>query len=320
MRRLILALWIGLASAGNALADEAGPCPPKVVTTFNLQYDRDGRPTIEASFYGRPERLLVDTAGYYGMLSWNTANELGLHRDLIRRHQIYLLNGSSMEYTATAFEVRMGADLYFESYRFLVMPPDWRDLDSDGTIAPDTLEKYDLDLDFDAKTLTLNVPARCGSSVVRWTHDPFVALPVRSDAYGNLHLTVELDGTSMDAVIDTGSSYSILRLDEAEAMLGRTLGRQDLVHEGTESDRGWDTYRHSFKLLTSGGLVVHDPNIIIMTDKLSQIREPEEINYHWRVLGMQAPPLIIGMSVLRGLHIYVARKEDMLYVTNADAH
>ena len=307
-----------IGTAANATED-IGACPSDAITSLEITYDNTGRPLVPVSVGGRYEKLLVDTAGYYGMITWGAVTRLDLHRVPVQSHLYYLLNGDSMSYMAIAHDVRVG-DISVDDYPFLVMPPDWSTPGVAGTLAPNTLSHYDVEFDFGASRINLYQPTHCDGHTVYWTNGARVSLPLRLDAANNMHVTATIDGTEMDAVIDTGSATSILRSDEAAAVMGHTLDDSELVHAGTGHDNGWDSYRHHFQTLRIGGLTVRDPDILIMTDKLSQVREPDEVDKGFRIVGMQAPPLIIGMSALRQLHLYVAYKDEMLYATAASAH
>jgi hypothetical protein len=75
---------------------------------------------------------------------------------------------------------------------------------------------------------------------------------------------------------------------------------------------------YPFKTLAFGGVAVANPNIEIQPDRLANLHEPGEL--HERTGGMQAPPIIIGASILRKMHLYIAYGEHVIYATGADAH
>lgn len=314
----VLSVVAALAAPTAAYADQEPSCRSNPLASLALTFDETGRPFIPVSIQGHGERFLVDTGASYGMLSWQTAAALGLQRFPAPRHVFYMMNGTSMEYYSTAHDVELGA-IKLDSKPFLIMPPTWNDEGVTGSIAPDTLSHFDVDFDFGGGRINLIAPDSCDDAVT-WTRGPRVALPLRIDRTGTLHVTATLDGQEIDAIIDTGSGASVLRADEANAVLGHTLDDSDLVKVGTGPSNGWNTYRHTFKQLSIGGIVVRDPDLLIMTDKLSQVHEPDEVNKGFRIVGMQAPALIIGMNVLRQLHIYIAYKQNLLYATAADAH
>ncbi len=64
------------------------------------------------------------------------------------------------------------------------------------------------------------------------------------------------------------------------------------------------TYRYPFATLTFEGIEVRNPNILIL-DTGSDSRDAE---------------LIVGIGVLRQLHLYIAYGEKTLYLTGAEAN
>lgn len=291
----------------------------KLLTSLEMSYDGGGRPLVPVTIQGRDLKIVVDTGGLFGALTWQTVDQLKLRRDLINGGlQIFALNGERAKYMVHVEDVRLGK-LVSSRYSFMVMPPDWGSADSVGFLAPDILSTYDLEFDFGAGRLNLISPDHCKGQVVYWTQQPYVALPLRVDGDHKIHIQAMLDGQSMEALIDTGASRSLLRLDEADAVLKRPVRSSELVHVGTGTDNGFDLYKYPFKLLTIGGIAVQNPDLLIATDKLGDVRQPEEIDRNGED-ALHAPPLILGMNVLRKLHLYIAYKEEMLYATGADAH
>src|SRR5262249_2144616 len=144
-------------------------------------------------------------------------------------------------------------------FPFVVMPADWTLVDADGTVAPDLFARYDVEFDFDANRMRLLDPGTCATTFLP-ARSHFFALPMRSDEHALMHVQANVDGTEMDAVIDTGSGQSILRLDEADAVLGRSVRESELVHSGTGTSNGWDVYRVPFHELRFGHVLVKDPD------------------------------------------------------------
>jgi hypothetical protein len=83
-------------------------------------------------------------------------------------------------------------------------------------------------------------------------------------------------------------------------------GMKRLGAEGSQNP----SYRYPFKMLALDGVTISNPDIVLVPDKVSG-------RHHCRFCG---PDLILGMGVLRQLHLYIAYKEKRLYVTAATAH
>lgn len=72
-------------------------------------------------------------------------------------------------------------------------------------------------------------------------------------------------------------------------------------------------YQKRFHSLTFGDISVTNPIIDILPNALSENRVTGE---HF-IDGRAIPEVIIGMNVLRKLHIYIAMKEQKLFITPA---
>jgi hypothetical protein len=67
--------------------------------------------------------------------------------------------------------------------------------------------------------------------------------------------------------------------------------------------------RYSFKTLTLQDVTVNNPDIILVPNDKSQVMG-----------GYRQTNLILGMGILRQLHLYIAYKEHTIYATAASAH
>ena len=309
-RRVFLSATLAFVSPAVAQTTSE-PCASAELATLPLSYDEVSRPVVNVSFDGRNERLIVDTGGVFSMLAFKTVHDLRMDEHFLATKTIYMLNGSSARYFVNVNQIDFGG-LKVQRFPLVVMPPDWTLADAEGTIAPDFFAKYDVEFDFDARRMRL-FPASCGSPSAP-ERSRFVAVPIRSDEHALMHVKANVDGTDIDAVIDTGSGQSVLRLDVADAVLGRPVHDSERVHAGSGTSNAWDVYRAPFHELRFGQVLVKDPDLYIMTDKLALVRQYGELRHYWRSISVEPPQLIIGMSVLRKLRLYVSYRTSTMYV------
>ena len=309
--RQTLVAFGALISAIPALAQGSAPrCSTSELATLPISYDEVSRPVVTVSLNGKSERLIVDTGGVFSMLTWKTVRDLRMDEHYLNTKAVYMLNGSSAHYFVNANGLGLGA-VTVPRFPFVVMPADWTLSDADGTIAPDLFAKYDVEFDFDARNLRL-FPAGCGSPPSgQISH--FVALPIRSDEHALMHVNARVDGTDVDAVIDTGSGQSVLRLDAADAVLGRPVRESERIHTGSGTSLGWDVYRAPFHELRFGQVLVREPELYIMTNKLEDVRQYGALRHYWLPNRVEPPQLIIGMSVLLKLRLFISYKSSILY-------
>jgi hypothetical protein len=136
---------------------------------------------------------------------------------------------------------------------------------------------------------------------------------------------VTVDGHAMTAIIDTGASTSIIRLDMARYAFGIPLDSADLKVVGhIGSDENAFIYSYPFKTLSFEGITVTNPAIRILTDIVN--KNAAHDGNSGRQTGdrtksayadLTLPQVIIGMDVLSRLHPYLALGERRLYLTEA---
>ena len=121
---------------------------------------------------------------------------------------------------------------------------------------------------------------------------------------GKVRIPVTVDGNRVMAILDTGSVTSFISMDLARKF-GVTPDNKDLKLKTSYGfkDR-FKEFDYPFKTLSLDGLTVNNPHIRIMSDA---------------VLSGFGGDLTLGVSFLRQLHIYIAYKEEKLYITPAAA-
>lgn len=311
-RTVIVVLATVIATVSARGQTDTSRCTASALAVLPVSYDQVSRPIVPATLDGKDERLIVDTGGIFSMLAWRTVRDLRLNEHYLNTKTIYMLNGSSAKYDVKVGELGLGP-MSVPWSSFVVMPADWTLTDADGTIAPDLFSKYDVEFDFAGNRMRLFSRGGCAGPPTD-LKSRFVALPMYSDEHALMHVSAKVDGTDVDAVVDTGSGQSVLRLDVADAVLGRPVRGSELVHAGSGTSNGWDVYRVPFHELRFGQVLVKNPDLFIMTDKLALVRQYGALRHYWRPVSVEPPELIIGMSVLRKLHLYVSYRTNTLYV------
>jgi predicted aspartyl protease len=312
LRTTGIAVLIGL---GFAVPASAQSCDHTPRASLEITYDLVSRPIVKMTIDGRDNRMIVDSGGVYSLLTWANAENRRMNMHQVDRKQLYMLNGSRAEYEVHASDVDLGG-IAFHDMRFVIMPADWPLTDAEGTVSADLLAKYDIDADFGLSEMRLYDRNSCQPPfVLKPAHS--VALPLQPDGDNLMRVRANVDGLDLGAVIDTGSGQTVLTLAAADAILGRPLRDDELVHVGTGTSNGWNVYRAPFHQLTIGGLIVNEPDIYVMTDKFNLVNNFSELRQDFRKPGLVPPSLIIGMSVLRKLHIYISYATNTLYVAAA---
>ncbi len=304
----IVAAALLLCASETTFAAEQ-QCNLTEYTRVDMTYDRAGGPLIPATINGQTRSMLVDTGSIFSMVTAQTVDDLKLHEEQLPPRSFELIDGKPMNLMARVNEIIIG-QMRGKDWSFLVMPqgedvaPEWA-----GTIGPDITGNYDIEFDFGAGKFAMFSPDHCRGEVVYWTKDGYAALPVSlSDQDDHIRLTAMLDGKPVHVVIDTGTSTSIMNFGTAHELFGIATNDPALKKVECASCGSDGPVTYPFKTLSFGGVTVLNPNIDLYPDTLHYLGTSDE------------DEMIVGMSILRQLHLYLSYREKTLYVTPAGSH
>jgi predicted aspartyl protease len=297
---LIALAALGFASPGLA---DAKPCGLVRAASLDMTTDSAGGVSVPMSIAGQTVNLLIATGGIDSMLTVSAVESLKLKPRSIYRREAILFGGAVLDQQATAYNVDLGG-LKAERMFFMIMPDGRLPYGVDGILAPDVLRAYDDELDFANAKFNLFLQDHCKANMAYWTKADHAEIPFGVDKFGHLRLFVELDGKRIPAEIETGESRSVLNLDEAEHLFGFRES-EPLLKTLAKTENG-HIYKFPFKALTFGGVTVFNPDLQLFSSLDERMAD--------------SPPLLLGMGILRQLHMYIAYKENVLYVTAASAH
>jgi hypothetical protein len=179
------------------------------------------------------------------------------------------------------------------------------------------LHPYDVDVDFTTGALKMYAKNHCpGPS--GWT--PTARAEMRNKGW-HLHIPVTLDGRNYDAIFDTGSRHTIMRLPTAQhdfGLDGDSPGMEP--YRAINGDAFLNGFIHAFSKMTFGGMTVERPEVMIVPDIMSRNadKSPMARNRAYRHnADLILPELSLGMDVLKHLHLYLAFDEQALYLAPA---
>jgi predicted aspartyl protease len=290
----------GAILAAAAAHGEGTGCQRYRLASLNITLDQAGRPLIPTKVDGVDLPLLVDTGGIDSELTSQTADRLKLPKELLEvEARVYNVYGGYAKYRTTADTFSIGV-MSGNHWPFIVSAqddPGFGDgLEAGGILGPDVMQRYDIEFDFAAGKFNIFTHDDCPGRVVYWTQQPYAAIPFRMDDGFHITASATLDGKDVDVIVDSGASSTVMSSMSAEE-LGVDLTK---LGEGGKAP---------FKVLDLNGLAVNAPEIVIMPEKNGALHN----------FSSSRPSLILGDTVLRRLHIYVAYREKVLYVTPAEA-
>ena len=255
-------------------------------------------PVITIEMDGMPRDVLLDTGGFWSMVSPEIASGYTSHRAVVT--SALGLQGLPLTNTVKMPSVAIGP-AKFSNIEFYIAPP--RYIGMDATLGANWLSNFDIEIDPVTNKASFFSHDHCEGAVVYWPHQdlavvPFELVPVEN----HVRLTLLLDGKKVNAMLDTGAPETVLNLQTARRLFDITPNSPGITPTSIALDkRGHEHqgYGYQFKSLEMGEITFNNPRIYLAEIADSQI------------------DMILGMHQLHGLHLYFAYKEKKLYATSA---
>lgn len=294
---------LAFAIAMFAVAAKAETCaPPRLENTVPMEPIGDqGEVAVPITLNGVEKKFLFDTGG--GLMNYilpTVALKLGMFKT--DNFVAMDLAGNKSYLVAGARNVKFGAISTQDVTIFQEAP----DLTYDGILSAGTMTGDDLDMDFGAMRLNFFSADHCPGDVVYWPRSALAVVPVTL-ADGHFEIATTLDGHALTAVIDTGSPWTILDIGWAKKNLGFSANASTPPSGIPKDEPDKQIYFRKYSALSFPGITVANPLVVVRPVQFGDERDP---------LG-RAPDMIIGMEVLRHLHIYYATNEKKIYITPA---
>ncbi|MDR3526211.1 MAG: aspartyl protease family protein, partial [Rhizomicrobium sp.] len=274
-------------------ASAADDCKLKRYLSLPMTIDEGGLVTVPFNVGGEQLNLMIDTGGVFSMVTDRTAARLKLRPQMMHFQWMTMYGGRTLDHFVEA-PIVIGSAVV-PKRPFVLIPDDSLPVSDDGILSTDILGIFDIDFDFAASKVGLFVPHPCEGKAVYWPHSDFAEIPFKLDEGRHIKVKVMLDGKEVNAIIDTGASRSVMSLETAIELFKLDAKALQANHD-----------RHEFKTLQLNGVTVNNPNIILIPDDKSKI-----------LGGYREPEMLVGISVLRQLHMLIAFKERNIYVTPA---
>jgi predicted aspartyl protease len=297
MRGAFLAVAATVLMISGAAGADSESCKLGRYATLPITVDDAGGVTVPLKVEDQEQNMLIDTGGVFSMLTEDTAARLKLRPEVITMGWMKMFGGRKLYHYVVAHSMEI-AGARVRDREFMLLPNDFLPPGVDGILGPDILQVFDVDFDFAASKVGLFSHDHCEGKVVYWTHDPHAQIPFKLDEGRHIKIDLQLDGQEVPAILDTGSSRSLMSLDTAVDLFKIDPAVVSKNHN-----------HYPFKMLTLQGVTVNNPDIILVPDDKSKIMG-----------GYRQPKLILGMGILRQLHLFIAYKEHNIYVTAATAH
>ena len=308
MRNILLPIL--LLTATVAQAQDCAPAKLLASVAMHSAEPESNIRTVPVTLNGTTRHMILDTGGAVTQLSRDTIDELKLPvRD--SGAAVYDINGRVSRRFAVVDDFSFG-QLNRKDAALMVWPEPRRPYA--GELAQDMLQPYDVDVDFGAGTLKMFAKDHCPGPQ-GWT--PTVRTTMRNKGW-HLHIPVTLDGHTYDAIFDTGSRHTIMRLPAARRDFDLRPDSPGMTpYNAINGDAFLTGYLHNFSKMSFGGMTVDNPEVMVVPDIMNRNADTSPMArnraYHHNA-DLILPELSLGMDVLKHLHLFMAFGEQALYI------
>lgn len=316
--RTLCACAFVFAASTTANADDTCKLVRVASYDFTAAY---GMIVIPVSIGGRTVSMAVDTGAVVSDLDPGLANTMHLPNYEVPEGSMFNSLGEPYTQGVTAHQVAIGT-LNSAAIDTLVSPsPVSQDGSIQGHLGNDLLRQFDVDIDFGAKKLNLFSKDHCDGQVVYWQTDSVSVIPMHVVRTGQVMVPMVLDGHPFTAMLDTGSPNTHLSLEAAHDIFGLTPDSPAMTKVGVFGPGGrTPVYQHVFDALSLQGIAFGHPAIRVREDaQRVSIKQSEQLGSRLSHVdeNNNAADLVLGNNELRKLHVYIAYKEQKLYVSAA---
>ena len=298
-RAIVAGLLCALALATPARAQGPWPDNCKLVLAAALPFHiESGELVVAVRVNDTPRQFIIDTGGFASDVSEKVVQELNLPRIPIRNVIIKDSGGASATHFTIANSLAIGTELA-KNIQLMISNSGF-----DGTISPDLLRNFDLEIDFPNRVINLFRPHACAGKAVYWT-EKFSTVPIDVTQSGHIRVPITLNGHSISALLDTGASLTVLAADVAASRFGVKPqgGPQGKLTGGMGTQTSFTD--KPFESMQIGDTVLDKPVIAISNGKGDSF--------------VDGTAIVLGQRELRKFHIYIAYRERKLYISEEDS-
>lgn len=185
-------------------------------------------PLVQARINGAAVTLLLDTGAEQVLLTQDAVRRLRLATDARRPITVRGTGGAVTSFGAQLRDFTLaGLDIPDHTVAVLPYPlPSTVTEPIDGLLGVTVLSAFDIDLDMPGGKMTLYGGLVCPTTAIPPWRTPFAMVPAEVSPRGRISLAMQVGPRAMQAMIDTGTTFTVISTDAALAS-GATQARLD---------------------------------------------------------------------------------------------
>lgn len=263
------------------------------------------QPTVDGAINGKPAVMLFDTGAHASMLLKGAADKFGLSLNQSRGHTNGI-GGASVNYVAKVDDFSVG-DAHSGKVKMNVIGAigAGRTMPFDAIIGADFALQMDLEISLAERKIKFYRATGCDDTFLAYWSADAMEIPFGGTDTGhpNPRIIVEVNGTRMEAMIDTGASATGMTRAAAERA-GIRVGDANVHRLGSSvgvGDKRIDTWQVEVDF-TIGSETIRNANIGIHDNP------PQGVT-----VGM--PDMLIGADFLRAHRVLISTSQRRVYVS-----
>jgi predicted aspartyl protease len=256
--------------------------------------------TVPVSIGGRAYPMLIDTGAEGTAIVPNVADEWHLSEDTSSAARWKGVGGASSQYLRILPSLKLGSSEWVD-LRVAALPilsPEQLAQASPpvGMLGANVLNRYDVELDFPARTVSLYTASGCLGRFAPWKGD-FQAYSAQKTPSNRFILRISLNGHPVRALLDTGATSSVVTLAAAGAAgVDSVALSRDPRSSGSGADGlQVDTYQHKFDMEI--GTARFDNAPIVVAD-----------------LNLKDSDMLLGMDFMRHRRVWLSYSTGWVFM------
>ena len=310
---LTASIAVGLTTASLTAAG-ASSCKLLRIAEWQIQLENQ-TPIVDGAINGRKIGVQLNTGSTSSLILRSAADRLGLTRQVARGYRAYGVGGETYVEYAFVDELKIGETVR-KNWRAFVLGEHDLGKDIAVLLGYDFFEQIDVEFDLANNAVRLFRAKDCdGVSLAYWA--PGGAGEVKLEAaldpnYPLIDLTVQINGKPARAVLDSGSSTSMMSRHLA-ASLGVTPETPGVRATARSVELGGklpDSWIGPFQSFAIGDEIIRNPDIRFTDLDASHTKTGSRVP-----IATELWQMVLGADFLRAHRVLVAHSQRKFYFT-----